>query len=479
MDLDIIKHKIKKHRIIFLVVFFSVYMFEYMVTLTFIDQRNIGVSNPAWQLALHYIDYVLVAVGFVSFALLRKIFKNEKVRIRLPIIPNLVYFISVISLYFIQSVITYSVMAMLAAFSLGMLGGMVYFCMSLALSQTTYMGRVMAISSSVAVLLQYLLQEYLDIMFGIPAVLILGFSTTLWLSANKPWEWLGEDCLPYDDESSESRKDVRKRLLILSLTVVALSVVGTFYDTQMMRLNVQTNYQEFDYYSWPRLFIIAGYFLIGFIGDIKKQKYVPIAALCVAMFSVFNPILFGEFEDYYFNMCIYYICLGSNIAYFNLMFWNIAQETKLPELWAGMGRVISGLADFVFAAAYIADLPLNLIIGLDIVMFAVLVVSLAAGGYLLIGHKTDSSENGMASDNKLEMSPQERMELFAQRCSLTPREMEVLEKLLTTEDDLQGIADSLYISRRMVQRYVSSIYEKTETKSRLGLFKSYMNFTTE
>ena len=50
---------------------------------------------------------------------------------------------------------------------------------------------------------------------------------------------------------------------------------------------------------------------------------------------------------------------------------------------------------------------------------------------------------------------------------------------MTTEDDLQCIADSLYISRRMVQRYVTSIYEKTETKTRLGLFQRYMNFSKD
>ena len=479
MDLGLIKHKIKKHRIIFLIVFFSIYMFEYMVTLTFIDQKNISVSNSSWQLALHYIDYVLVAAGFVFFALQRKIFKDEKARIRLLVIPNLVYFICVIALYFMQSVIAYSIMAMLAAFSLGVLGGMVYFCMSLALSQTPYMGRVMAIGASLAVVLQYLLQEYLDIMSGIPIVLILGFSATLWLAVNKPWAWLGVDCLPYDKESVESRNDIRKRLVILSLTVVVLSVIGTFYDTQMMRLNVQTNYQEFNYYSWPRLFIIVGYILIGFIGDIKKQKYVPIAALCIAMFAVFNPILFGELEDYHFNMCLYYVCLGSNIAYFNLMFWNIAQKTNCPEVWAGMGRVISGLADVAFAALCIAYLPLNVIIVIDILMFVVLVIALAAGGYLLIGQKTENWENDAESVDEQELSPQERLKLYAKHCSLTPRETEVLEKLLTTDDDLQGIADSMYISRRMVQRYVSSIYEKTETKTRIGLFQRYMNFTID
>ena len=192
MDLGLIKHKIRKHRIVFLIVFFLIYMFEYMVTLTFIDYRNTGVSDPYWQLAQHYVDYVLVAAGFVFFALLRKIFQDEKMRIRLLVIPNLVYFISVIALCFIQSVIAYSIMAMLAAFSLGALGGMVYFCMAMALSQTSYMGKVMAIGASGAVVLQYLLQEQQDIMFEIPVMLVLGFSATLWLAVKKPWAWLGK-----------------------------------------------------------------------------------------------------------------------------------------------------------------------------------------------------------------------------------------------------------------------------------------------
>lgn len=477
MELGSVKQQMKKHRIVFPVLLFSIYIFEYMVTLTFIDQRNMGVSPPSWQLALHYTDYVLVAAGFVSFALWRRIFPGEKARTWLLVIPNLVYCTAVVALYFLRSAAAYSIMAVLASFSLGVLGGMVYFCMSLALSQTPYMGKVMAIGASLAVLLQYLLQEYLDIMFGIPVVLVLGFSATLWLAVKKPWAWLGEDCLPYETESSESRKELRRRLVILSLTVVALSVISTFYDTQMMRLNVQTNYQEFNYYSWPRLFLIAGYVLIGFLGDIKRQKYVPIATLCIAMFAVFNPILFGELEDYHFNMCLFYTCLGANVAYFNLMFWNIAQQTKLPELWASMGRVIGGLADCVMAAACIADLPLNVIIGIDILMFVALVISLAAGGYLLIGHKGEKPENDGNSEPSL--SPQERLKLYAEHCSLTPREAEVLESLLTTDEDLQGIADSMFISRRMVQRYVSSIYEKTETKTRLGLFRSYISFTTD
>ena len=82
-------------------------------------------------------------------------------------------------------------------------------------------------------------------------------------------------------------------------------------------------------------------------------------------------------------------------------------------------------------------------------------------------------------ETKKVMSPQERLKSYAERCSLTPRETEVPERLLTSEDGVQEIAESLYISRRVLQRYIASIYEKTDTKTRIGLFQSYMNFASE
>lgn len=54
-----------------------------------------------------------------------------------------------------------------------------------------------------------------------------------------------------------------------------------------------------------------------------------------------------------------------------------------------------------------------------------------------------------------------------------------MEKLLTTEESVQEIADNLYISRRMLQRYIASIYEKTETKTRIGLYQSYTRFVAK
>lgn len=74
------------------------------------------------------------------------------------------------------------------------------------------------------------------------------------------------------------------------------------------------------------------------------------------------------------------------------------------------------------------------------------------------------------------MEDSNKWELFVKHFCLTPRESEVLKKLIATEDNAQEIADSFYISRRSLQRHIASIYKKTGTKSRIGLFHIYINF---
>lgn len=77
------------------------------------------------------------------------------------------------------------------------------------------------------------------------------------------------------------------------------------------------------------------------------------------------------------------------------------------------------------------------------------------------------------------MSEKKYLQMFSEQFALTIRETEVLEKLVTTEDGVKEIADALCISRRGLQRHIASIYEKTKTKSRIGLFQIYMEMIVE
>ena len=455
----------------FLSALFAIYMFEYMVTLTFIDQRSADIMGPAWQLYLHYIDYALVALGFVSFALLRRIPEHFTLRRTLLLLPSVAYGCTMLLLFLMQNAAAFSAAAMGAAYFLGLLGGMVYFCMAAALADSPRAGRVMALGASGAVLLQYLLQEYWHIAAGIPVALALGFCAAVYLTVRRPWEWLTQDCLPYEAPKPETARAMTGTLIRLCLNALCLYALGTIYDRQMMLLNVQSGYEDYNLYAWPRLFTIAGYLLVGFLSDAGRGRLLSVATLCTALVALLNPALFGDPAYYTTNMCLFYLHLGASLSYYNLAFWRIAPRTGWPELWAGMGRIATNLFSALLTLTPVSHLSMPAAIGVDAVLFGVLVVSMTVGGELTVARP--------APPEALEQTQEQKLHAYCRRCAFTPREAEVFERLITTDDDLQGIADSLYISRRMVQRYVSSIYEKTETKTRLGLFQSYMNDTAD
>lgn len=173
-----------------------------------------------------------------------------------------------------------------------------------------------------------------------------------------------------------------------------------------------------------------------------------------------------------------YLYSGFYVIFLTVVFLDFALKSRYSALWAGMGRIVRSLtvAATVLPALIIYDVAGStvLAVGNCPALIGILLVLLPKIGYV-----TAAQELGGEAAGLLGMPPLERLKLYARHCSLPPRETEVLERLLTTKNDLQGIADSLNISRRMVQPYVSSIYEKNETKTRLGLFQRYINSTTE
>ena len=451
----------------FLAALFAIYMFEYMVTLTFIDQRSADITGSVWQLYLHYIDYALVALGFVSFALLRRAPERFAFRRILLLLPSAAYGFAMLLLFVLQNEIAFSAAAMGAAYFMGLLGGMVYFCMAAALTDSPQVGRVMALGASAAVLLQYLLQEYWYIAVGIPVALALGFCAALYLTVKRPWEWLTQDCLPYEAPKPEKARAMTGTLARLCLNALCLYAIAAIYDRQMTLLNIQSGYEDYNLYAWPRLIIIAGYLLVGFLSDVGRGRLLSVATLCTALVALLNPVLFGDPAYYTTNMCLFYLCLGASVSYYNLAFWRIAPRTGWPELWAGMGRIATNLFSALLTLTPVSNLSMPTAIGVDVALFGILVVSMAVGGELTLTRPAQPE------------TPEQALGRFCQSCRLTPRESEVLCKLLESDDSLQLIAADLSISVRMVQRYVTAIYEKTGAKSRTGLHQRYTQHMLE
>ena len=71
------------------------------------------------------------------------------------------------------------------------------------------------------------------------------------------------------------------------------------------------------------------------------------------------------------------------------------------------------------------------------------------------------------------IDPETHLADFADRFSLTPRETEVLAAVTADERPLKHVATDMGISLRVLQRHLTSLYQKTGTQSRVGLTKLF------
>ena len=71
------------------------------------------------------------------------------------------------------------------------------------------------------------------------------------------------------------------------------------------------------------------------------------------------------------------------------------------------------------------------------------------------------------------IDPEAHLADFAGRFSLTPRETEVLAAATADERPLKHVAADMGISLRVLQRHLTSLYQKTGTQSRVGLVKLF------
>lgn len=92
-------------------------------------------------------------------------------------------------------------------------------------------------------------------------------------------------------------------------------------------------------------------------------------------------------------------------------------------------------------------------------------------------HASEAAErptpNTAPSADVAAIDPEAHLGDFASRFSLTPRETEVLAAVTADERPLKHVATDMGISLRVLQRHLTSLYQKTGTQSRVGLTKLF------
>ena len=151
----------------------------------------------------------------------------------------------------------------------------------------------------------------------------------------------------------------------------------------------------------------------------------------------------------------------------------IAEYPKAPSLFAGLGRAINNITAAAITGGSLSLLSSNnniLIIIVELILFTAISI------VMLI---YTNERNILLAEPKIEgtkkADSEEKFKIINEDYSFTPREAEVFKLLVTTDNDLQTIADEMYISKRTLERHISSIYKKTQAKSRIGLLAIFNN----
>ena len=229
--------------------------------------------------------------------------------------------------------------------------------------------------------------------------------------------------------------------------------------------------------SYARLFYAFSLPAAGFTADFKNRKYLSIATVCTLFISTISTALISDANTFFWGTELMYTYSGFYVVFFTVSFIDLAPRTKSPELWAGMGRIIRSITAALTAIPVVVLFEqfgsVVLIAGSCIFSVMTLLVLFKNISVSLFSQQASAEK---ASEENEPLSQEQIMKNYSEHYGFTPRETEVFEKLITTEDGVQEIADSLYVSRRVLQRYIAAIYEKTNTKSRIGLFQSFSKF---
>ena len=450
---------------------YALCFFAFMLTEAFINEHCAVILGSGAVNTIYTFGLVCTGAGFFSFPLLRKLCKTEKVRKTALLLIGGLCLVAATILLLATRPALFLASAMAALLLTGHIGGCVYYNTAMYFAGSPYTGRMVGSGMGAAIFLQFVVQNLTPQAVAFMLSIFLSVAFVMYFILRAPRDWVLENPLPYASDS----RGIRKTAAALIVAVVLMSLVAGMIDSVLTAFNAEKAYNV---YSGVRLFYALGLLLAGWIADIRERAYLPLATVCTILLSTLCISFLSEEVSYFAGTALMYLYSGFYVIFLTVMFLDFAPKSGCPELWAGMGRIVRSLT---VAVTVLPALKIYDAVGGTALAVSSCLVSIAILLVLLphIGRALPAAVPPEETSPKQELTPQQRLKRYAEACCLTPRETEVLEKLLTTEDGVQEIADSLYVSRRMLQRYIASIYEKTDTKTRIGLFQSYTSFTEQ
>lgn len=402
-------------------------------------------------------------------------------------------------------------------FLLGILGSSIHYLCSLLLIQDSLLPAVVGFGYAFGILLQFINNNFVSntaisaLILSLSLVLLLFLLTRIRLKHTVR-----------TDTSLKTRILTLHPLrtgLLLAGTIALMTCIFSTLDSEMTLLHASG---ELNLGSLPRLLLALSGICAGILFSKIRERYQNLFMFCVMLFSTICVVLLQVDGSILISCIIFYLSAGIFAVYFTVSFMSLSYHTRVPELWAGLGRAVNNLCAVCIsrltmmlvssgnpAVIYIITLVIFVVTGIALFVYTVQADTYVAPSDptlhamdILSGSAVASSEDSQhlfsgssdchtkstasvipASPGPSRPSSTSDRELhfrqFSDHFALTDREKEVLKVLLTSDENMQELADRLYISRTMLYRHVASLNKKTSTKSRISLIQFYYSWDPE
>ncbi len=381
-----------------------------------------------------------------------------------------------------------------AFFLIGLAGGAVYWAACVSLRRSKHFATLIGGSHALGIMAQVPFYALTPNRFG-EALLLCISIVVLGILVAKTWPDPSAGLLMPRPRANAPQRRIRPQfpcdwridhlkprsalVLLIALMLMFATLFNTLYNLVLPGQAWTSQYSL----VMPRVMLSIGGLCAGLLFDLRRARYMGIAMFWVSVLCVAAVFGLEAGMPDRVGRVAFFLGSGAFITFYTATFIWIAPYLKAPALWAGMGRVISNLTAIAFDAPAllliqsgntlaVTTAMLPLLVGINALLFAIGMLDLRIPD---AGSKStaESPQAAAQPGQDAELSPEQRIQHFSVRYNLTPRECDVLAATVTSEQPLKQVAADLGISMRVVQRHLTSIYEKTNTQTRIGLTKLF------
>ena len=461
---------VEKSRDTYLLAIMIVGIFTFLFLCTeylFVDILSASVSESravSWQ------NYALgvSAAGFVLYPLFNRLC-TDKIRNHLTVLAT---FLSMLCVCVMCWNLSYhiTVCAGLVLFLLlGMSGSAVFATAAGLIEDRKYLARIAGVAYMAGIMLQFVNNNLVASEKAeavVAAVFLLKLNCIL--MGNQREAALTIQRNNEDSRNEDTGKCMKMMGLSLVLLIVLMSCMFSTLDNAVTLVHASG---AIDIGQLPRILLAVSGVAAGIIFDLNERKYMSLIMYCMMMLSTICIAVIKFSGPFLAGLIIFYITAGFFVVFFTTSFMEYSYYTDKQDLWAGLGRAVNNITAVLITGVSLHLLSFGGYIAMTIlVVFMFVAVSVVTAMYMYWRKKlTDKSDEEAVAQK----SETDRLQSMVQEYGLTPRETEALSYLVTTEDSIQAIAESMYVSKRTLERHISAIYEKTGVKTRVGLMNLY------